>query len=150
MRGWPHAGAVTPASAGHGSVFATEAQLEKARALREAIYRLIAAALNGNAAAASDVKELNRWARLAGSPPQLARDLTLVREDSDPVITALSSIARLTIELLTGDELRRVRQCAGCSLLFLDRSRPGHRKWCSMDRCGNRSKTARYRAAHRS
>ena len=39
----------------------------------------------------------------------------------------------------------RVRTCAGCSLLFIDRSRPGRRRWCSMDRCGNRDKTARYR-----
>ena len=26
-----------------------------------------------------------------------------------------------------------------------DRSRPGRRRWCSMERCGNRDKTARYR-----
>jgi predicted RNA-binding Zn ribbon-like protein len=29
--------------------------------------------------------------------------------------------------------------------MFIDRSRPGRRRWCSMERCGNRDKTARYR-----
>jgi len=40
-----------------------------------------------------------------------------------------------------------VRQCAAddCALMFVDTSRPGQRRWCSMDLCGNRSKTQSYR-----
>jgi len=36
----------------------------------------------------------------------------------------------------------RVRDCANphCGVLFLDSSRPGTRRWCSMDTCGNRAK----------
>jgi predicted RNA-binding Zn ribbon-like protein len=42
----------------------------------------------------------------------------------------------------------RIRQCAAhnCYLTFLDTSRPDSRRWCSMERCGNRAKV---RAAHR-
>lgn len=141
-------GALAP-STDSGRPSATHAQLGDARALRETIFRLLDSALHARDAAASDIKVINRWARLAPAPPQLARDLTLAPDNDDPVIVSLSSIARQAIELLTGDELGRVRRCAGCSLLFLDRSRPGRRKWCSMDRCGNRSKTARYRAKQR-
>ena len=42
----------------------------------------------------------------------------------------------------------RLRQCAGdnCALLFLDTSRPGKRRWCSMERCGNRNKVREFRS----
>jgi predicted RNA-binding Zn ribbon-like protein len=33
--------------------------------------------------------------------------------------------------------------------MFIDHSRPGRRRWCSMERCGNRAKTARYRQRRR-
>ncbi|MFE7743242.1 CGNR zinc finger domain-containing protein [Nocardia sp. NPDC057455] len=39
----------------------------------------------------------------------------------------------------------RVRAAGDCGLLFVDASRPGRRRWCSMDRCGNLSKVRRYR-----
>lgn len=45
------------------------------------------------------------------------------------------------------DGAGRLRQCAApsCSLLFLDSSRPGNRRWCAMQRCGNRNKVKAYR-----
>jgi predicted RNA-binding Zn ribbon-like protein len=61
--------------------------------------------------------------------------------------TALDCILwRITdsaIQLLTSDELGRVKQCSGCDWLFVDRSRNHLRRWCSMDQCGNRSKMRR-------
>ncbi|MBE2315827.1 CGNR zinc finger domain-containing protein [Solirubrobacter sp. CPCC 204708] len=46
----------------------------------------------------------------------------------------------------------RVRPCANdeCVLWFLDTSRPGTRRWCSMAACGNRDKAMRHgRVRHR-
>lgn len=50
--------------------------------------------------------------------------------------------------LLTGGEARRLRRCAGrgCGQLFVDRSRRGNRRWCSMGACGNREKARRHSA----
>jgi predicted RNA-binding Zn ribbon-like protein len=64
---------------------------------------------------------------------------------------ALSTVARDAIELLSSPLLARVRQCAGtpCTLVFLDASRPGKRRWCSMDDCGNREKAAGLRTKRR-
>lgn len=39
----------------------------------------------------------------------------------------------------------RVRACARCGWLFLDSSRGGRRRWCSMSTCGNREKASRHR-----
>jgi predicted RNA-binding Zn ribbon-like protein len=55
---------------------------------------------------------------------------------------ALSTLAREMIELLSGPLSGRIRECASdnCPLVFVDSSRPGARRWCAMERCGNRHK----------
>ena len=49
-------------------------------------------------------------------------------------------------DLLVGSQLARVRQCANpaCGWLFLDNSKSGNRRWCSMSACGNRAKAHRH------
>lgn len=39
----------------------------------------------------------------------------------------------------------RIRTCDRCGWLFLDSSRGGRRRWCSMSTCGNREKASRHR-----
>ena len=61
---------------------------------------------------------------------------------------ALSTLAREMIELLSGPLAGRIRECASdnCPLVFVDSSRPGARRWCAMERCGNRHKLRALRA----
>jgi predicted RNA-binding Zn ribbon-like protein len=53
-------------------------------------------------------------------------------------------IAKSAADLLTSELVERVTECAnveqGCGWIFLDKSKSGTRRWCSMDGCGNRSK----------
>jgi predicted RNA-binding Zn ribbon-like protein len=123
--------------------------LDDARELREAIRRLLDCAREGGRPSASDLRLVNEWARSPVPAPQIGRDFARVTVGPDPVTGALARIARESVEFVTGPELARVRGCAGCTLLFVDRSRPGTRRWCSMERCGNRDKTARYRQKQR-
>jgi len=62
---------------------------------------------------------------------------------------SLSALARDAIDLFTGPLRERVRTCAAedCELLFVDASRPGQRRWCSMNHCGSRAKMRRHRAS---
>ncbi|WP_049566553.1 CGNR zinc finger domain-containing protein [Nonomuraea sp. SBT364] len=50
-----------------------------------------------------------------------------------------------------GERPERVRKCANpqCVLWFLDVSKNGSRRWCSMEVCGNRSKVGRFNQRHR-
>ena len=59
----------------------------------------------------------------------------------------LVKIARDAIELFGGPGRGRIRTCEGegCALLFLDLSRSGGRRWCSMSGCGNRAKARAFR-----
>ena len=129
----------------------TEELLAEARALREAIYRIAKLAGQGEPARA-DMRELNRWA----ARPPLAPVLSMRREVAwtadEPAAAALGTLARDAIDLVSGPFAGRVRECArdDCALLFVDMSRPGRRRWCSMGGCGNKTKTAAYRQRHRS
>jgi predicted RNA-binding Zn ribbon-like protein len=59
-------------------------------------------------------------------------------------------IAVAAVDLLRSPErLPRVKRCGNCNWLFVDRSRNGSRRWCSMDECGVHTKMRRYRAARR-
>jgi predicted RNA-binding Zn ribbon-like protein len=64
-----------------------------------------------------------------------------------PLEAALATIARDAIDLLTGALAGRIRECAApdCALLFVDSSRPGRRRWCAGEACGNRTRTKAYR-----
>ncbi len=56
-------------------------------------------------------------------------------------------LAQLHALAMTG-QLERMKACADpeCRWIFLDRSKPGSRRWCSSSGCGNRHKTRAYRA----
>ena len=62
------------------------------------------------------------------------------------------AVSQAAYDLLTGDHLARVKVCAGCHWVFLDQSKNGSRRWCSMEDCGTSAKMRRYvarRAARR-
>jgi predicted RNA-binding Zn ribbon-like protein len=56
----------------------------------------------------------------------------------------LSPLAQSAAQLFTGADRTRVRKCGQCVLHFLDTSKKGTRRWCSMQLCGNRLKVAAY------
>jgi predicted RNA-binding Zn ribbon-like protein len=64
--------------------------------------------------------------------------------DSDRMDAPLSPIAVAAVELLGSSQLARVKRCAGCPWLFLDRSKNGSRRWCAMNDCGTHEKIRRY------
>jgi predicted RNA-binding Zn ribbon-like protein len=56
----------------------------------------------------------------------------------------LWAVADSAVGLLTNGPLRRLGACPSCGWLFVDTSRNGTRRWCSMATCGARSKARRY------
>ncbi len=61
----------------------------------------------------------------------------------------LGPLAEDTMMLLTGVAAGRVRKCEGCPVHFLDVSKKGSRRWCSMSLCGNKVKVAAYQQRQR-
>ena len=120
--------------------------LDRARRLREAINTLVRVTPADPAAVAT----VNAEARRPDRPPQLAVDATgraaaaPARGDAS---TALAGIARDAVRLLGSPAAARIKECEHprCSLMFLDETQAGRRRWCSMNRCGNLVKIAHYR-----
>ena len=128
----------------------TAREFDMALGLRETLYRLFDAQAQGKPAPARDLEALNQ--ALASTPARTT--LKRVRDGYDWDVEARSSTALSLLapvlwsagDLLAGPRLDRVRRCANpeCGWLFLDDSRAGKRRWCSMSACGNRAKARRH------
>jgi predicted RNA-binding Zn ribbon-like protein len=120
--------------------------LTAARALRTAIDALAYPA--DGSSPADSVEVINTAAAEAPSGPRLAlTDGRLAAVPPEPsVAAALGRIALDAIDLLTGKDLLRVCAADDCGIRFVDRSPARNRQWCSMRRCGNRTKARRHYA----
>ena len=124
-------------------------QLDEARRLREAVYRLVRAAMAGESGADADRAAVNEHARRRPVAAQIGPDggprLWVGRH---PVQAGLATVARDAVDLVTSGASARVRECSApdCALLFWDTSRPGRRRWCADGACGSRARSAAYRA----
>ncbi len=133
---------------GLASIRAQARDVAAAHRLRESVLQLARARSEGRQLAAEDIHTVNAFATAAPPAPEMTTDGTLA-----PVVASatagLSAIARDAIDLLTGPLGHRIRVCAAadCALLFVDASRPGTRRWCSMQRCGNLTKVRTHRGA---
>jgi predicted RNA-binding Zn ribbon-like protein len=119
-----------------------------ARALRDALWGMAAARAHDGDADPADVGRVNA---AAAAPPLVAGIGADGSRQWAPGATAtqlLSTVARDAVDLFTGPYAHRIRECGShdCQLLFVDTSRPGRRRWCSMERCGNRNKVRAHRA----
>jgi predicted RNA-binding Zn ribbon-like protein len=123
-------------------------RLEEARELREAIHELIQAARDGRRPGQGARGSVNRVAAHAVPVPSLDAAGRLRWHADDPVTAVLAQVARDALDLVTSPAVARIRECAGprCGALFIDSSRPGTRRWCSMNTCGNRAKKDTLRA----
>ncbi|WP_406176507.1 CGNR zinc finger domain-containing protein [Streptomyces sp. NBC_00996] len=144
------------AGADDARVPVTEGDLAYARTLRESLYRLVRAAMDGDPLNPADVAQVNEAAARPDLAPQLGEPdggpRSLLRwRAARPSPATLATVARDAVLLVAGPLLARVKECGNpdCSLLFLDDSQARRRRWCSMDRCGNLAKVAGYRSRSR-
>lgn len=127
----------------------TARELTAAKALRQAIWVAAHARADRRPVPAEAIATINRAAADAPLLPELSADGTTAGW-APPVraTQALSTLAAEMIELLSTPLSERIRECASdnCPLVFVDKSRPGARRWCAMERCGNRHKLRALRA----
>jgi predicted RNA-binding Zn ribbon-like protein len=132
-------------------VATTPVDVAAARRLRRAIWNGAEAVVDGGSPAIGDLALINAAAARPPLVPSL--DPALGRAWHEPrVEQAFSDVARDAIALLSDPAQRaRLRRCASpdCELIFYDSSRPGRRRWCSTERCGDRMRARAYRARHR-
>jgi predicted RNA-binding Zn ribbon-like protein len=123
--------------------------LDRIKHLRDTLWAIAPAIAQDHRVRAADIEIINGYVQ---APPRPRVDpMTLGLRWATPVTgpQVLGALARDALDLIGTPALReRIRECAGdnCYLIFLDTSRPGNRRWCSMERCGNRNKVRTHRA----
>jgi predicted RNA-binding Zn ribbon-like protein len=131
-----------------------QAELSRAREARELLYALLFARAHGQPT--SDA-QLARLAQLTAEAYRAAR---LQPGDDGSVAwrwsrSELASIRHIAVasatDLLRESPSPRLKQCPGehCGWFFLDTTKRGNRRWCSMGECGQEAKDARRRAKRR-
>lgn len=123
--------------------------------LRSALARAIGAWTGGTLAPDDALLGLNRVLDARDEGCRVVRAGSRYRVET--VVTLRGALGLLAPVALAGATLlaegdpKRVRRCdaPGCGLWFLDTSKNGSRRWCSMARCGNRVKAAAHKRRKR-
>ena len=130
----------------------SEEALNRARRIRELIYRLFSNATQGSE---PDKKDMEMFVSAYGESTSHGQ---LMKEENhfkttwklDESFDALLwPIVHSAGELLLSEELDHVKECPNCGWLFLDTSKNQSRRWCSMNTCGARDKMRRYHGRRR-
>jgi predicted RNA-binding Zn ribbon-like protein len=128
--------------------------LRRARVLRRSVQRVFGAIADGQPIPKQPWRDLSRSIAEGIGHAELAADDDEVRLTWDvaSLDTVTWQVAYAAHELLTGDQLGRIKRCAACPWLYVDHSKNSSRRWCTMDDCGKAEKMRRYverRAARR-
>jgi len=128
--------------------------LHAALDIREATYDVLLAALGSQVRATTpaglEVLSLRWSAATARTSLTLSVPPTgVVTLDvgTTPALLVADRLAHAAVELLRTVDARQLKVCplaeGGCGWIFLDRSRNGSRRWCSMQDCGAHAKARR-------
>jgi len=143
--GVPYAAEIGPRSA---------PALAELREFREMLREGLSRWREGEPPAPSLILRLNR--ELARDPRHVSlrlQDDALVTEmvsTGDPLDRLYADLAASLAMMLSRDDRSRYRACANeaCRFTFYDDSKPGTRRWCSMELCGGRAKARAFRLRH--
>jgi predicted RNA-binding Zn ribbon-like protein len=99
------------------------------------------------------LSDLNRLLRQY--PQRISLQMKSGKVAKENVVTLASPadlwtrIVYAAADLLADADFSRIRKCESCVLHFLDTSKKGSRRWCSMSICGNKWKVAAYQKRKR-
>ncbi len=125
---------------------------ERARSLRDLLYRLFRSRIDRHDAVAADLRQLDLHIRRAirGTALVESQGRLVQRHQGRGWDRWMGPVVLDAVRILTGPDARRLRMCEathwnGCGRLFLIQRRQD-RRWCTMLDCGRRMKRRRARA----
>ena len=130
-----------------GGELVWEADVARAKEVRAALRSLLAAN-NGRGADPAAIRELNLAAERARLTVRFGADGRATLEpDAGGVDGALGRVLAAVHAGMEEGTWGRLKSCANatCGWAFYDRSKNRSGRWCSMEVCGNRTKTRAYR-----
>jgi predicted RNA-binding Zn ribbon-like protein len=126
---------------------AASAAFRKAVGARSYLWEIFAALARQQEPPASlldllrdDAASAVRYARLARTAGGFRWDWAIC----DDLRSPLWPVVQAAADLLRSGPVTSVKRCGACRFLFVDTSKNGSRRWCSMEDCGKTAKMRRY------
>jgi predicted RNA-binding Zn ribbon-like protein len=121
----------------------TSADVDRVQRVREALRQLVIVKNHGGEVEAAERELLDGEAeratlRVSFDPPELV-------PAARGIDGALARIFAVVHEAMRDGTWQRLKGCRNCHWAFYDESKNRSATWCSMELCGNRLKTKRYR-----
>ena len=142
------AGIVAGGEAKRLSGLSPGSELRRLHELRTRLERILRAVLAGRPPAADDLEALSREAADAARTARLRSERGRLTRTIDAqaagVATLRWRLVDATMALLTSERLGRLSTCPSCGWFFLDTTKNGSRRWCSMAMCGTAAKARAY------
>jgi predicted RNA-binding Zn ribbon-like protein len=120
----------------------------EALSLRSLIYSIFQPISQGQKVKTGDIDALNasvasyrNFLEITPSKEGFIEKWNFTRDNFLSITAPIIKSAR---ELLLSDKLRRLKECPNCGWLFLDTTKNGKRRWCSMEDCGSNVKALEY------
>jgi predicted RNA-binding Zn ribbon-like protein len=123
------------------------AAFARVQACRDDMYEIFLALADGCAPAGPALRRMQLAYLEALAHGRLAGDTegcTWKWASGGDLLAPLWPIVAAAVELLTSKPADPIKPCHTCRFMFIDRSKNGSRRWCSMDDCGKAAKIARY------
>ncbi len=126
-------------------------ELRRALEARELLYAIFLARAGGRLASDAQLTALAELGAAAYGAANLELDEDGAvgwRWSRAELATIRHVVVASAIDLLKADPSSRLKQCPGeqCGWFFLDTTKRGNRRWCSMSDCGQEAKDQRRRA----
>jgi predicted RNA-binding Zn ribbon-like protein len=129
-------------------------ELGRALAARELLHTLLVTRIDGakpKRAQLAQLAALVAEAHAAATLEQAGDGRVEWRWPKTDLASVRHRAVTAAVELMSTEPTGRLRQCPGdrCGWLFLDTSKRGNRRWCSMRECGQEAKDEQRRARRR-
>ncbi|MGH6855073.1 MAG: CGNR zinc finger domain-containing protein [Aestuariivirga sp.] len=125
-------------------------ELDQLYAFRERLWSVLRNFAAGRAVDTEKARAISNTIQWAVQKASIVQDVQAFRWSVFQTELGISLIrARLALavsDLITGQDLRQLRECGRCTGLFLHHGRGLGRRWCRMNTCGNRAKIERFRS----
>ncbi len=124
-------------------------QTSQILALRETAYAALSALAAGRPPGREEALSLETSMKAVLRDAQFIFGSNGLRIQPGPLAGLYDHLILSLADLMRRPDLDRLRECQRCTHLFLDHGRGRGRRWCAMERCGNRAKAESFRARRR-
>lgn len=129
----------------HEAIIKKEAaMLRLMRETRQLLYSIFHSMSKGQKPSQAELDQFYQAYHRALANQRISYDNETIREEwqlaGDDIHQIIAPVLKDAYQLLISEQIHRVGECPTCGWIFLDSTKNGKRRWCSMAACGGNAK----------